>query len=164
MANFSQLRRRQSSREILYRSQISEEFDERRRHRSVSGSRPNANVPPSARYSHWINEGPEENEEISSLMWEMRPRYATSAGELKRQRNRDREVTICIFAGRYDDGQWAPWIKAFHLKVKTDCYQKDNNQFGVLLLCQSFLRSRFLAIEIHYTRFKSIPKANSFFS
>lgn len=87
MANFSQLRRRQSSREILYRSQLSEEFEERRRHHSVSGSRPNTSA--STRYSHWINEGPEENEEISSLMWEMRPRYATSAGELKRHRNRE---------------------------------------------------------------------------
>lgn len=86
MANFSQLRRRQSSREILYRSQLSEEFEERRRHHSISGRPP---ISSNQRYSNWINEGLDENEEISSLMWEMRPRYATSAGELKRQRNKE---------------------------------------------------------------------------
>lgn len=82
MANFSQLRRRQSSREILFRHQFHEDFEGRARHHSVSGR-------PTPHFQRQLSETP-EHDELASLMWEMRPRYATSAGELKRKHKRDR--------------------------------------------------------------------------
>ena len=87
MANFSQLRRRQSSREMIFRSQFSMESPEdedgdpgplsQHHHRfPARGARPSLR--------RQISEAPDADE-MGEAMWEMRPRYATSAGELKRK-------------------------------------------------------------------------------
>ena len=97
MANFSQLRRRQSSREMLYRRQYSFELEMeekskndpeagmqlRKRHPTISG-RPSS-------LKRQISAAPDPDE-MGEIMWEMRPRYYTSAGELKRKIRKERKA------------------------------------------------------------------------
>ena len=100
MANFSQLRRRQSSREMLYRKQYSFELEMeeksrndpeagmqlRRRHPTISGR------PTTGRsLKRQISAAPDPDE-MGEIMWEMRPRYYTSAGELKRKIRKERKA------------------------------------------------------------------------
>ena len=92
MANFSQLRRRQSSREMIFRSQFSvespEDGDEIAPMGAAATGAAHHRFPSRGANRHslrrQISEAPDPDE-IGEAMWEMRPRYATSAGELKRK-------------------------------------------------------------------------------
>ncbi len=113
MANFSQLRRRQSSREILYRTQLSLQSDEGGaedgiglrfaggRSHTVGAHGPAAGAAEAARdnvaamrprarsFRRQMSDAPDPDE-MGSIMWEMRSRSHTSAGELKRMRKKER--------------------------------------------------------------------------
>ena len=116
MANFSQLRRRQSSREILYRRQFSQEFDdihmahlaqvakeegeeggERSRHHSAHAAKQDGG---DQKHHHELERQSSQAvehadpDELGTLMWEVRPRCATSAGELKRKYKKERRMTM----------------------------------------------------------------------
>ena len=109
MANFSQLRRRQSSREMIFRRQLSTLMEDlegeraelafaamatapggggRTRHFSASARatlrRQLSEATPPRTSAEQL-----DSDELGELMWEMRPRFATSAGELKRRRKHE---------------------------------------------------------------------------
>ena len=90
MANFSQLRRQKSSREIVFRQQLSGDLDiagdlemGAPSGPTATGFRPRSATRVSLRRQ--MSEAPDPDE-IGSIMWEMRPRRATTAGELRRRK------------------------------------------------------------------------------
>ena len=108
MANFSQLRRRQSSREILWRAQLAgldlHEDGTATFHPGMAAGAAGRQRRPSARaslrrqFSEAASGAPSaagsgselskhhaSPDEMGEIMWEFRPRFATSAGELKRR-------------------------------------------------------------------------------
>jgi hypothetical protein len=133
MANFSQLRRRQSSREVVYRTQFSIHSDEALAERDedaegggggitfgAAASGPSAaagrsftmaagqgrDAAAAARnrrsFKRQMSQAPNADE-MGELMWDMRSRSATSAGELKRKNKklkmaeRERKEVSCDF-------------------------------------------------------------------
>ena len=121
MANFSQLRRRQSSRELLWRSQLAgldlHEDGTVTFHAGMASvgprqRRPSARASLRRQFSEAASGGASaagsggdlaagaarphaSPDEMGEIMWEFRPRYVTSAGELKRRQkhkyNEERE-------------------------------------------------------------------------
>lgn len=96
--NFSQLRRRQSSRELLYRRQLSTLMEDaegeaaamRARHFSATARASLRRQLSEAAAATGSAEAVASPDEMGEMMWEMRPRFATSAGELKRRRKHER--------------------------------------------------------------------------